>query len=124
MGSRRIEQRLLLALIGVVVAVLLPAVILLDRWLGDDVQAMVRESLNREAVVLAAELDRAPPADLPAWVANVPAAARVTVIATDGRVLADSDVPVEMLAQVENHRDRPEVARALGGLVGVQERKS
>ena len=36
--------------------------------------------------------------------------ARVTVIAADGRVLADSD---EASQQMENHRDRPEVSAAL-----------
>ena len=38
---------------------------------------------------------------------------RVTVIAADGRVLGDSDVPFADLARVENHGDRPEVVEAL-----------
>lgn len=41
------------------------------------------------------------------------ALARVTVIASDGAVLADSAVPDEQIAKLENHRARPEVAQAL-----------
>ncbi|HLK90828.1 MAG TPA: ATP-binding protein [Polyangia bacterium] len=40
---------------------------------------------------------------------------RVTFISADGVVLGDSQVPLEGLAQVENHRYRPEVAAALAG---------
>jgi two-component system phosphate regulon sensor histidine kinase PhoR len=39
--------------------------------------------------------------------------ARVTFIATDGRVLGDSQVALADLAGLENHRERPEVAEAL-----------
>ncbi|HVU50298.1 MAG TPA: ATP-binding protein [Polyangia bacterium] len=52
------------------------------------------------------------------------AAARVTFIAADGRVLGDSEVPLSQLAGLENHRDRPEVARALGGQPGASMRWS
>lgn len=46
---------------------------------------------------------------------------RMTVIASDGSVLADStEPPVAM----ENHGDRPEVAQALRGQVGVDRRMS
>jgi two-component system phosphate regulon sensor histidine kinase PhoR len=41
------------------------------------------------------------------------ALARVTVIAMDGRVLADSAVSDSNLAAVENHRERPEVLQAV-----------
>lgn len=43
------------------------------------------------------------------------AAARLTVVAADGTVLADSD---EDPAQMDNHAVRPEVAEALGGNLG------
>jgi two-component system phosphate regulon sensor histidine kinase PhoR len=49
---------------------------------------------------------------------------RVTFIASDGRVLGDSDVPLADLAGLENHRSRPEVARALGGQNGSSMRWS
>jgi len=49
---------------------------------------------------------------------------RVTVIALDGTVVADSGVPIEGLPYVENHRDRPEVQAALNGHVGQSIRRS
>ena len=49
---------------------------------------------------------------------------RVTLVAADGTVVADSDVPLERLASVENHRDRPEIQAALQGRVGCSTRQS
>jgi two-component system phosphate regulon sensor histidine kinase PhoR len=49
---------------------------------------------------------------------------RVTLIAADGTVVADSDVIPEALAGVENHASRPEVAEALAGRTGRDERRS
>jgi two-component system phosphate regulon sensor histidine kinase PhoR len=51
-------------------------------------------------------------------------AARVTIVATDGRVLADSSVSGAALATVENHGARPEVIAALAGRVAQSERVS
>jgi two-component system phosphate regulon sensor histidine kinase PhoR len=53
-----------------------------------------------------------------------PSQSRVTLIATDGRVVADSDVPVPDLDRVENHAARPEVAAALQGRTGRDLRRS
>jgi two-component system phosphate regulon sensor histidine kinase PhoR len=53
-----------------------------------------------------------------------PAVARVTLIAPDGRVLADSERTVESLASMENHADRPEVRAALAGGMGRDVRRS
>jgi two-component system phosphate regulon sensor histidine kinase PhoR len=52
------------------------------------------------------------------------AGARVTLIARDGTVLGDSDVPAARLSQVENHADRPEIQAALTGVVGSSTRRS
>ena len=46
---------------------------------------------------------------------------RVTIVAADGRVLADSQ---EQAAKMANHLDRPEIAAALAGEVGYAERDS
>jgi two-component system phosphate regulon sensor histidine kinase PhoR len=46
------------------------------------------------------------------------------VIAADGRVLGDSDVPVQDLPRVENHGKRPEVLSALAGGIGRDRRTS
>jgi two-component system phosphate regulon sensor histidine kinase PhoR len=50
--------------------------------------------------------------------------ARVTVIAPDGRVLADSAASGADLARLENHANRPEVKGALAGTVSRAERRS
>jgi two-component system phosphate regulon sensor histidine kinase PhoR len=52
------------------------------------------------------------------------AAARVTLIAPDGRVLADSGRTPEGVASMENHAGRPEIRAALAGGVGRDVRRS
>ena len=49
---------------------------------------------------------------------------RVTLIAADGRVLGDSDLEGQALADVENHLQRPEVQQARAQGVGVVSRYS
>ena len=49
---------------------------------------------------------------------------RVTLIAPDGRVLADSERRPEDVAEMENHAARPEVSAALNGSVGRDVRRS
>jgi two-component system, OmpR family, phosphate regulon sensor histidine kinase PhoR len=126
--GKRIQQRLLVAFLGVVVAVLVPAAIMLDAWIGESVRDAERESLTREARALAGELERTQPTDVADWVARVApslgGSERVTVIDRDGRVLGDSDVPAGALTAVENHGSRPEVQAARSGAVGVAERRS
>lgn len=61
--------------------------------------------------------------------AGVPSASaasfwRLTLIAPDGRVLADSAVATEHNAQLDNHADRPEVRMALTAGEGVSTRYS
>jgi len=50
--------------------------------------------------------------------------ARVSVMATDGRVVADSAASGAELARIENHGRRPEVVEALAGRIGRDERTS
>lgn len=50
--------------------------------------------------------------------------ARVTLIAKDGRVIGDSDVPDSRLSQLENHEERLEVKAALAGKPGRDLRDS
>jgi two-component system phosphate regulon sensor histidine kinase PhoR len=49
---------------------------------------------------------------------------RITLIAEDGRVIDDSDVPLDQLPSVENHLKRPEVQEALTRPVGSNIRLS
>src|SRR4051812_40276504 len=100
---------------------------MLDRWIGDSARDVERDSLAREAHTLAAELARAHPHDVAAWVAELAGAAdgaRITIIDGDGRVIGDTDVPASALGAVENHAARPEVQAAFAGGVGVAERRS
>jgi two-component system phosphate regulon sensor histidine kinase PhoR len=122
--AKRIQRRLLMAFLGVVVAVLVPAALMLQQWIGESVRDLQRDSLTREARALATALEHAHPADVADWVAHLNASVRVTVIARDGRVIGDTDVPAVALASLENHASRPEVAAALAGGVGVSERRS
>ena len=50
--------------------------------------------------------------------------ARVTFIDADGRVIGDSDLSLEQLRTVENHRDRPEVQQAQADGLGIARRYS
>ena len=126
MAAKRIQHRLLIAFLGVVVAVLVPAAMMLDAWIGESVRDAERASLTREARALAGELARNEPADIADWVARLSlgGSERVTVIDADGRVLGDTDVPASALTAVENHASRPEVQAARAGGVGVAERRS
>jgi two-component system phosphate regulon sensor histidine kinase PhoR len=49
---------------------------------------------------------------------------RVTLIAADGRVVADSEVELDALDHVADHADRPEVKAALAGRTGTAQRHS
>jgi two-component system phosphate regulon sensor histidine kinase PhoR len=49
---------------------------------------------------------------------------RVTLIAPDGRVIGDSSEPLEGVAAMENHAQRPEVVEARTGAPGRAERRS
>ena len=49
---------------------------------------------------------------------------RVTLMAPDGSVLGDSEVPTQRLPSVENHAERPEVKAALSGREGIASRPS
>jgi len=52
------------------------------------------------------------------------AGARVTLIDASGVVVGDSEVPLDRLALLENHANRPEVRAALSGRIGQNERRS
>jgi len=82
------------------------------RLLMDDARGLVARSAGPDAVRAFALR------------ASEPAGARITLIALDGRVLGDSEVPVASLPQVENHAGRPEVRAALAGSIGRHLRRS
>ena len=110
--------------LGVVLVLAVPA---LERRAADDVFATLSAEARLMARVVEDQLDRS--GDATALDAVVDAAApevnaRVTVIARDGRVLADSRLSGVDLATVPNHADRPEVQAAFEGRAGRSQRTS
>lgn len=76
-------------------------------------------AVAQSATLLTAESDARPEQVVRQLVARTDL--RMTIVAADGTVLADSDADP---AQMENHADRPEIATALDGLIGTDRRVS
>jgi two-component system phosphate regulon sensor histidine kinase PhoR len=127
----RIQRRLMLALAALVVAVSAVAGIWADRSMRARELAHIETWLGSSAhtvaeLVRGVPFDAAHGAELSALARRAAAAtrARVTLIAPDGTVVADSDVRPEDLPSVANHASRPEVAAALAGNAGSNTRRS
>jgi two-component system phosphate regulon sensor histidine kinase PhoR len=128
---RSIARKLTVTLVGFVAITTIAAGLYLNRALEafavDTLEARlasIGRLLHDEARGLV--LRNASPADFRAFAlrGSRPTASRITVIAADGRVLGDSEVAVDDLPRVENHRARPEVLAALAGGVGRDRRTS
>jgi two-component system phosphate regulon sensor histidine kinase PhoR len=118
------RTKLLASYAGLVASVLVVVDLALNRTLSEDLSKELDTSLELHAKDAADMLDEGTPAD---WVSRHIAKAsnaRTTIIASDGKVLADSDVSEEALAQLENHGSRPEVLAAKGGAIGRSTRFS
>jgi two-component system phosphate regulon sensor histidine kinase PhoR len=115
-------------ILGTLLVLILTMAVLLwvaERSLRRDLEGDVARSLANEAVLIREAL----PSDSLAWSDAVSRIARqnrhrITLVDSTGRVRADSDVPPEALPALENHAGRPEVRRAMRGLVGVASRRS
>ncbi|HEX9186098.1 MAG TPA: HAMP domain-containing protein, partial [Vicinamibacteria bacterium] len=130
---RRLSLRGRMVMTAVVAAGLALAVLLLlagpplDRRARDDAfAALTAESRLMARVVEEALARGTGPAELDPVVDDAAreVGARVTIVAPDGRVLADSSASGADLARVENHGGRPEVRGALAGQVSRSERRS
>jgi len=126
----RIAVKLTLTLVGFVALSLIGAGLYLNHALEafavDALEARLVTAarlLHDEARALFVRPASGPRQDFVARAAR-PTGARVTLIATDGVVLADSEVPEAQLSRLENHRDRPEVRAALAGEIGRDLRRS
>ncbi len=121
------RQRIFLKFVLTFLAVILVATLLVDFLASRQVERSSTEALRtggeEKARLLAAWLKASPPADAQQWarLAAEQARVRVTWIAPDGRVLADSEGRPEAM---ENHAGRPEFAAALAGRVGASTRFS
>jgi two-component system phosphate regulon sensor histidine kinase PhoR len=124
--KRILRRAALPALAGLVLGVVFALV------LGRVLDGAVRERSRRDLVL---KLERLAPefeAELKArtaapdrvGLAARQAGARLTLIAADGTVIADSEVPPERIERVENHASRPEVLAARRGLLGFGARTS
>ncbi len=105
---------------GLALLSLLTEALILRPAVESDVVDHIREDLFVRVAMAADAATARPPKNRVEWDAlakrvGVHAAARVTFIDGEGRVLGDSDVPIGDLDRVENHRERPEVAAALDG---------
>ncbi len=129
---RRIRQRLLLSFLAVVVAAILGLALVSGLVLRGTFLDRLELDMARQARELAVVLDAQTglgsrlaldPQALETLARESARAAEVrfTIIAHDGRVLADSD---EDPAAMENHATRPEVVTALSGGEGLSRRYS
>ena len=128
---RRIALKLTLTLVGFVAISTLVAGLYLSRGLEHVAVESVEARLGTAVRVLHDEARAALEAGAQAGAAQAfaervarPAVARVTLIAPDGRVVADSDRTPEGVASMENHAGRPEVRAALAGDLGRDMRRS
>ena len=120
-GPPSLARRLLVGYTLTVVAILAGLAFALDRTLASTFLDDLTASLADQADAVQAALPDVP--DLQPAVAELGdrLQTRITVIATDGEVLADS---ARDPATIENHASRPEVRAAIGGRTGVSSRTS
>jgi signal transduction histidine kinase len=122
----RIHHALFMGFAGTIAAV----VLLLAFLVGNRVRAEMRDTfeseMGRQLNLTGVILSRVQPDGLQAAVDSVAREMghRVSVIALDGEVLADSEVAPADLAGVDNHATRPEVRQALSGTRGFATRTS
>ena len=117
--------RLVCGTILVIIVAIAVHVVGAELALRGDLEQESRRTLEREALLVA----RALPADSMAWQGAVENIAResglrVTLIARDGRVIAESEEAPDGVPRIENHGERPEVRAALAGRVGSDRRLS
>src|SRR5688500_6299462 len=116
----RADQKLFLTYLTVIAAVVAALTLGVGTLLRRHMTEMQAGDLRRE-LLLARSLyeshTSAHPDSVADWLGSV-ADRRVTLIAPDGRVIGDSEVPDAELAGLENHGGRPEVRVALRGGLG------
>jgi two-component system phosphate regulon sensor histidine kinase PhoR len=114
------------AVAAVFAALLLVINVCLEWTLPGFLQEKLRFELVREANLVTGLVQQTATNDLNAavhsWAAGTDL--RITVIATDGVVIAESDLPLKQLSTIENHLYRPEVQSALQSGFGTAQRRS
>ncbi|MBW1884742.1 MAG: HAMP domain-containing protein, partial [Deltaproteobacteria bacterium] len=127
----RFQIKLVFALCGLVLIVVTLFGILAERGLRERAVAELERSLYERAELVRELLADTPlepgsshQIDAAADRAGRAARARVSLIAFDGQVLGDSEIPLRDLPGIANHADRPEIAQALRGERGRSARWS
>ena len=112
----KLAERLLAGSLVIVVVLVLAIVAITGGRLRERLAAEQRDELLRDARLVASQWSPAEDADGLADTAGQALGYRVTLIATDGTVLGDSEFDGAELRALENHSRRPEVvdARATG----------
>ena len=121
----RFATRLVLGTLVVLVLTTVVLVATAERSLRGDLREDVTRALEREARLVRQALPE-DPAQRQALLVRMAREndSRITLVGRDGRVVADSDIPLDSVRFVESHAGRPEVRDALGGRVGVATRSS
>ncbi len=121
--TRRLFFKLLLTVTGVLALAGLGAERLVSRITADNFRSDLREALREKAQLAQLMIEAGPLADSQPAVDQIAARAeaRVTVIRSDGTVVAESDA---VASEMENHSDRPEFQSALRGEEGFSVRYS
>ena len=107
-------RKLLLSSLALVAVAVLVLDLYLSRYVAGREASHVQTRLVSMALLLRDELTATQSGALQAWASSTSARAntRVTLIASDGRVLADSEREARTM---DNHASRPEVSVALKG---------
>jgi two-component system phosphate regulon sensor histidine kinase PhoR len=121
--NSRIFRKLLLTALLLILTALVSADFLVTRYTAARERAHARQLMEEAAHILGPELAAVDAPALEEWAkqADARARARVTVIARDGTVLADSQHDPDSM---DNHGARPEVLEALAGRTGASVRHS
>lgn len=124
----RIHQPLFAGFLGIVGLLVALQVSLVGTGLRRELVTLTQQELARELDLAALQVElalRTTPPDSLAGLLASRVGHRVTLIAGDGRVLGDSEVPEFELPDVENHRERPEFRSTMeSGTIGYAERAS
>jgi two-component system, OmpR family, phosphate regulon sensor histidine kinase PhoR len=114
---KHLRTKLLVVYISLTVLVLLTAGILGSSRLNSYFRGWIGRDLDTRARLVLSSLEAdtsTTKAGLHTRICSLAEASgtRITLIAADGEVLGDSDVPIDRLSSVENHGSRPEIQQA------------
>lgn len=125
-----IRGKLFLISLAIIVVMALISGVYLEGELRSWLQSRIETELTRQARLVADFIEESPQLqtmedfDRLADETGEMASSRVTIIAEDGTVLGDTDIPLEEVPEMENHGFRPEFREALTVEDGVSRRYS